>query len=45
MILSYLDTKNPKETLKKIIIFFYIYMIIEGMLRKWFLPFLNKGVE
>ena len=44
MILGYLDTKNPKETLKKIIIFFYIYMIIEGMLRKWFLPFLNKEI-
>ena len=44
MILSYLDIKNPKETLKKIIIFFYIYMIIEGMLRKWLLPFLNQEI-
>ena len=44
MLLSFSKIKNPKETLKKIIIFFYVYMILEGTLRKWFLPFLNKEI-
>ena len=36
--------KKPKEKLKKMIIFFYVYMILEGMLRKWFLPIFNKEI-
>ena len=36
--------KKPKEKLKKFIIFFYVYMILEGMLRKWFIPILNKEI-
>ena len=44
MLLSFSKIKNHKEILKKIIIFFYVYMILEGALRKWFLPFLNKEI-
>ena len=44
MVLNYIKNKNPKSTLKKLIISFYIYMIIEGMIRKWFIPIFNKEI-
>ncbi len=30
--------KNPVLLIKKLIIFFFIYMVLEGVLRKWILP-------
>ena len=44
MFLNYIDIKKPKATLKNLIILFYIYMIIEGMLRKWLFPIFNKEI-
>lgn len=44
MNLDYIKINNPKETIKKLIIYFYVYMVIEGMLRKWFIPILNKEI-
>ena len=44
MLLNYIKNKNPKSILKKLVISFYIYMIIEGMLRKWFIPIFNKEI-
>jgi hypothetical protein len=44
MFINNFVTKKPKEKLKKFIIFFYVYMILEGMLRKWFVPILNKEI-
>ena len=44
MYLNYLQIKNPAKTLKKLIIFFYIYMICEGILRKWLFPSLYKEI-
>ena len=44
MLLNYIKNKNPKSILKKLVISFYIYMIIEGMLRKWFIPIFSKEI-
>ena len=37
-ILDMLFIKNPALLIKKLIIFFFIYMVLEGVLRKWILP-------
>ena len=42
MYLNNIASKKPKQRLKELVIFFYIYMILEGMLRKWLIPTLNK---
>ena len=44
MYLNNIASKKPKQRLKELVIFFYIYMILEGMLRKWFIPTLNKEI-
>ena len=44
MLINNFVIKKPKEKLKIFIIFFYVYMILEGMLRKWFIPILNKEI-
>jgi len=44
MFINNFVTKKPKDKLKKFIISFYVYMILEGMLRKWFIPILDKEI-
>ena len=44
MLSNYIKNKSPKAILKKLIILFYIYMIVEGMLRKWFIPIFNNEI-
>ena len=44
MYLNNIASKKPKQRLKELVIFFYIYMILEGMLRKWLIPTLNKEI-
>mgnify|MGYP001170586871 FL=1 len=44
MYLNNITSKKPKQILKELVIFFYIYMILEGILRKWLIPTLNKEI-
>ena len=41
MFLKFTNLEHPSITIKNFIIFFYFYMIFEGVLRKWLLPNLN----
>ena len=36
--MNFLLIKDYRLLIKKLIIFFFIYMILEGVLRKWILP-------
>ncbi len=44
MFYNFFDIKHPKGFIKKLIIFFYFYMLFEGILRKWLFPFFHKEI-
>ena len=39
--MNFLKTENPSELIKKLLFYFFIYMICEGVLRKWIFPNFN----
>ncbi len=42
--MNFLKLENPSEFIKKLLFYFFIYMIFEGMLRKWAFPNFNVQI-
>ncbi len=42
--MNFLKIENPSEFIKKLLFYFFIYMILEGILRKWIFPNFNVQI-